>query len=80
MLTVPTRKVTKHSTIITCRLLLRSKHDIIHKYALHCFFMQQQLVLDQGLLIIEVSRPHSDSQHSLGFLWKRDQPEAETST
>jgi len=26
MLTVPVRKVTKHSTIITCHLLLRSKH------------------------------------------------------
>jgi len=78
MLTVPVRKVTKHSKIITCRLLLRSKHKIIHKYALNCFFIAQQSLLGQGLLIIEVSRSHSDTQHSLGLLWTRDQPEAET--
>jgi len=31
-------------------------------------------------VIIEVSRSHSDTPHSVGLLWTRDQPVAETST
>ena len=34
----------------------------------------------QGLLIIEASRSHSDSAHSVGLLWTSDQPDAGTST
>jgi hypothetical protein len=34
----------------------------------------------QGLPIIEVSQSHSDTRHSVGLLWTRDQPDAETST
>jgi len=34
----------------------------------------------QGLLIIEDSRSHSNTPHSVGLLWTRDQPVAETST
>jgi hypothetical protein len=30
--------------------------------------------------IVEVSRSHSDTQHSLGHLWTSDQPVAETTT
>jgi len=33
-----------------------------------------------GLLNIEVSQSHSDTQHSVGLLWMSDQPGAETST
>jgi len=42
--------------------------------------MAHQPLVCQGLLIIEDSRPHSDTQHSLGLLWTSDQPDAETST
>jgi hypothetical protein len=38
------------------------------------FFMAQQPLLGQGLLIIEASRPQS-----VGLLWTSDQPDAETS-
>ena len=34
----------------------------------------------QGLLIIEHSRSHSDTPHSVGFLWTGDRPVAETFT
>ena len=34
----------------------------------------------QGLLIQEVSKSHSDTQHSVGLLWTSDQSVAETST
>jgi len=34
----------------------------------------------QGLLIIEASRSHSDTPHSVGLLWTSDQPVAENST
>jgi hypothetical protein len=37
-------------------------------------------LLDQGLLIIETSRSHSDTPHSVGLPWKSDQSEAETFT
>ena len=40
--------------------------------------MQQPLV-DQNLLIIEASRSHSDTQHSVRLLCTNDQIDAETS-
>jgi hypothetical protein len=44
------------------------------------FLMAQHPLVGQGLLIIEVSRSHSDTSHSVGLLWTSDQPNAETST
>jgi hypothetical protein len=44
------------------------------------FSMVQQSLVGQGLLIIEASRSHSDTSHSVGLLWTSDQPNAETST
>jgi hypothetical protein len=43
-------------------------------------FLAQQPPVGQGLLIIEASRSHSDTPHSVGLLWTSDQPEADTST
>jgi hypothetical protein len=43
------------------------------------FFIAQQPLVDQGLLIIEASRSNSDTPHSVGLLWKRDQLCAQTS-
>jgi hypothetical protein len=40
--------------------------------------MAQQPLVGQGLLIIEVSRSHSDTPHSVGLLWTSDQPDAVT--
>jgi hypothetical protein len=34
---------------------------------------------NQGLLIVEAPRSHSDTPHSVGFLWTSDQSDAETS-
>jgi hypothetical protein len=42
--------------------------------------MAQQPLGGLGLLIIEASRSHSDTPHSVGLLWTSDQPVAETST
>ena len=42
--------------------------------------MAQQPLVGQGLLIILSSRSHSDTPHSVEFLWSSDQPNAETST
>jgi len=42
--------------------------------------MAQQSPVGQGLLIIEDSRSHSDTPHSVGLLWTSDQSDAETST
>jgi hypothetical protein len=44
------------------------------------FTMTQHLPVGQVLLIIEDSRLHSDTRHSLGILWTSDQTDAETST
>jgi hypothetical protein len=40
----------------------------------------QQPLVCQGVLIIEASRSHLDTPHSVGLLWVSDQPDAETST
>jgi hypothetical protein len=42
--------------------------------------MVQQPPVGQTLLIVEASRSHSDTPHSVGLLWTSDQPDAETST
>jgi hypothetical protein len=56
-----------------------SDYHIKISYSLF-FFMAQQSLVGQGLLIIEASRSHSDTPHSVGRLWTSDQPDAETST
>jgi hypothetical protein len=40
--------------------------------------MAQQPLMSHGFLTIEASWSHSDTPHSVGFLW--NQPDAETST
>ena len=42
--------------------------------------MVRQLLVGQGLLLIEASQSHSDTPHSIGLLWTRDQPDAKTAT
>jgi hypothetical protein len=44
------------------------------------FAMAQQPLVGQGLPIIQASRAHSDTSHSVWPLWTRDQPDAEPST
>jgi hypothetical protein len=39
--------------------------------------MAQQPLVGQGLLIIQISRSHSDTPQSEGLLWMRDQPDAD---
>jgi hypothetical protein len=45
-----------------------------------CFYMARQPLVGKGLLIIEASRSHSDTPHSVELLWTSDQPDAGTST
>jgi len=40
--------------------------------------MTQHSLVDQSVLIIEDSRSHSDTPHSLGVLLTSDRPDAET--
>ena len=40
--------------------------------------MAQQTPVGQDILIVEPLRSHSNTSHSVGLLWKSDQPEAET--
>jgi len=44
------------------------------------FFVAQQPLLGQGLLVIEASQSHSDTPRSVGLLLTSDKPAAETST
>jgi len=52
----------------------------LHMLRLFIFSMAQQPQVRQSLLIIGVSRSHSDTLQSVGFLWTSDQPDAEIST
>jgi len=44
------------------------------------FFMAQQPLVGQGLLITEASRSQSDTSQSIRLLWTSDRPDAETCT
>jgi hypothetical protein len=46
----------------------------------HSFSNGSTAPVGQGVLIIEASRSHSDTPHSVGLLWRSDQPVAETFT
>jgi len=43
---------------------------------LYCY--ASTTLMGLGLLLIEVSRSHSDKPHSVEFLWTSDEPDAET--
>jgi hypothetical protein len=45
------------------------------KVKLFFFPMAQQPLVGQDLLIVEASRSHSDTPHSVRLLWTSDQPE-----
>ena len=50
-------------------------------FHLHCFSHGSTAHVGLGLLLIlEVSKSHSDTPHSLGFLWTSDRPIPETTT
>jgi hypothetical protein len=55
-----------------------TKYDLATAYldtlvlVLGFFFMAQQPIGGQGLLIVEASRSHSDTPHSVGLLLTRD--------
>jgi hypothetical protein len=51
-----------------------------YNWPLIFFPMAQQPLVGQGLLIIEASRSHSDTPHSVGLVRTSDRPDAETST
>jgi hypothetical protein len=62
---------------------------ILHKEDLYNFYSEKKYIfflvvrqplMGQGLLIVEVSRSHSDTAHSVGLLCTSDQLVAETST
>jgi len=54
-------------------LNLKKKLSLFHSVA-------QQPCSGLGHLIVEVSRSYTDTPHSVGILWKRDQPVRMTST
>ena len=63
-------------------LVLRSRPDAaITVFVLCAFSFYQRATappVGQGLLIVEASRSHSDTPHSVGRLWTGDQPDPET--
>jgi hypothetical protein len=54
-------------------------HSSNDKKNLYSFTMAQQPFVGQGLINIEVSRSHSDTQRSVGLFWTSNQPDLENS-
>jgi hypothetical protein len=50
-----------------------------NQWSLLSFYARKPLV-GQGLLIVEASRSHLNTPHSIGLLWTSDQPDGKTST
>ena len=66
------------SVVFFSRVGLRTYQHPCTKY--YAYSMAQQPLEDQGLLIIEASRSHSDTVRSVGLHWTSDKRDAETST
>jgi hypothetical protein len=59
-------------------LPFKSPFDIGTNY--YSTFYSSTAPVGQSLLIVEASRSHSETPHSVGLLWRSDQPDAITST
>jgi hypothetical protein len=57
-----------------------SLHFSGQTYLFLLYFYASIALVGQGILLIEVSRSHSDKPHSVEFLWRHDEPDPETST
>jgi hypothetical protein len=56
-------------------------HTLFHSVLLlYITPMAKQTRVDQGLLTVEASRPHSHTPHSVRLFWASEQPDAKTST
>ena len=64
----------------TFYICLITHHDGKEYGGVDFFTMAQQPPVGQGVVNIEASRSHSDTPHSVGLLWTRDQPDTQTST
>jgi hypothetical protein len=64
----------------TKKIALYSNSHIKHAIILPVLSMAQQPPVVQSIRVIETSRSHSDTTHSVGLLWTSDQPVAEAST
>jgi hypothetical protein len=71
------RRPDNYSNVITKQVKVYFYYICLFIYL---FSMAQQPLLGQGLLIIEASRLHSDTPHSVRLLRTSDQFVAETST
>jgi hypothetical protein len=69
----PLRKTIRAPLTLSARPAIQAKIHFV-------FPTTQQPLVGHGLLIIEASRSHWDTPHSVGILWTSDQPVAETST
>jgi hypothetical protein len=68
-------------TFATYDVLCLFLQHVVTLYKIIILFpLLQQPTVGQGLLIVEASRSHWDTSHSVGLLWTSDQPDAETST
>jgi hypothetical protein len=64
-------------------LISRARFDarcLSSSYLQDLLSMTQQPLVRQALLVIEASRLHSDTPHTVGRLWVGDQPDTQTST
>ena len=68
--------------VIACRIHTEGRKSdfIIEVTCEFNFFMAQQPLVGQGLVIIQASRSHSDTPHSVRLLFTSDRSEAQTST
>ena len=52
----------------------------IHYSLILLLFNNRPPLVCRGLLVVDASRSHSDTPHSVELLWKSNQPDTETST
>jgi hypothetical protein len=62
------------------RKIMSDPHTLFLLFSFVFFPWRHGPSLGQGLLIIDASRSHSDTPHSVRLLWTSDQPVAETLT
>jgi hypothetical protein len=79
------RAFVPHSSSYSFRVNASAPHfifsitNVLSKRVMLIFFsLGHQPLVDQGVLIVEVSRSHSDTPHSVGLLWTNNPPVAKT--
>jgi len=76
----PRAGLRRAENLVSTGIRFRTVQPVVIRYTDFFLPLAQDHLVGQSFLVIEASRSHSDTTHSVELLWTSDQSVAETST